>query len=220
MPLRDVIFDLDGTLVDSRPGIDRAAATAVARVWPERPPVSLARLIGPPIGAMLATAYPDATDDDLDALVREFRVAYDGGDWRDMTPYPGMIELFDAIAAAGGRVFVVTNKRHSATERILADLGVARRVTAVRAPEDPATPWSGKGDALCGLIQRYGLDREAAAYVGDSSDDREAARQAGLPFVAAAYGYGAAGSEPDAADLAVIDDLSTLARLLPKEGGT
>jgi phosphoglycolate phosphatase-like HAD superfamily hydrolase len=56
--------------------------------------------------------------------------------------------------------------------------------------------------------------------VGDSPDDREAARLAGLPFVAAAYGYGAAGSGPDPGDLAVIDSLSGLARVLPKEGGT
>ena len=220
MPLRDVIFDLDGTLVDSRPGIDRAAATAGARVWPGREPVGLAPLIGPPLRAMLAAAYPDAAEADLDALVREFRAAYDGGDWRATTPYPGLAEVLDAIGAAGGRAFVVTNKPHAATGRILAHLGGAERFTALRAPDDPATPWSGKADALEDLVGRYSLLREDAAYVGDSPDDREAARLADLPFVAAAYGYGAAGSDPDAADLAVIEALSTLPGLLPKEGGT
>ena len=220
MPLRDVIFDLDGTLVDSRPGIDRAAATAVARVWPDRPAVSLAPLIGPPIRAMLAGAYPDAAEADLDALVREFRSAYDGGDWRDTTPYPGLAEVLDAIAAAGGRAFVVTNKPHTATRRILAHLGVAERLTATLAPDDPATPWSGKADALKDLADRHSLSRDAAAYVGDSPDDRAAARRAGLPFVAAAYGYGAAGSDRDPADVAVIESLSGLLTLLPKEGGT
>ena len=220
MPLRDVIFDLDGTLVDSRPGIDRAAATAVARVWPGRPAAGLAALIGPPIRAMLAAAYPDAAEADLDALVREFRAAYDGGDWRATTPYPGLAEVLDAIAAAGGQAFLVTNKPHAATRRILAHLGVAERFAATRAPDDPATPWNGKADALGGLIDRYSLVREASAYVGDSPDDRAAARAAGLPFVAAAYGYGAAGSGTGAADLAVLDSLSGLARLLPKEGGT
>jgi phosphoglycolate phosphatase len=220
VPLRDVIFDLDGTLVDSRPGIDRAAATAVARVWPGRSPVGLAHLIGPPIRTMLATAYPDATEEDLDALVGEFRAAYDGGDWRDMAPYPGLDDVFGAIAAARGRAFVVTNKRHAATARILAHLGLTERVTAMRAPEDPSIAWSGKAGALTDLVARYSLPRGTTAYVGDSSDDREAARQAGLPFVAAAYGYGSAGSDRDAGDLAVIESLSTLARVLPKEGGT
>jgi len=220
VPLRDVIFDLDGTLVDSRPGIDRAAATAVARVWPGRAAVGLAALIGPPIRAMLATAYPDASAAELDALVREFRAAYDGGDWRVFEPYPGLAEVLDAIDAAGGRAFLVTNKRHAATERILAHLGVSERFTAMRAPDDPATPWSGKADALNDLVDRCSVPREAAAYVGDTPDDREAARLAGLPFVAAAYGYGTAGSDPDGTDLAVLGSLSGLARLLPKEGGT
>jgi phosphoglycolate phosphatase-like HAD superfamily hydrolase len=182
--------------------------------------VALGALIGPPIRTMLATAYPDATEADLDALVREFRAAYDGGDWRDMTPYPGIAELFDAIGAAGGRVFVVTNKRHPATERVLAEIGVAARLTSFRAPEDPVVPWSGKGDALRDLVERYGLDREATAYVGDSSDDRVAARQAGLPFVAASYGYGAAGTDPDPADLAVVNSLSSLMAFLSSDVGT
>jgi phosphoglycolate phosphatase len=220
VPLRDVIFDLDGTLADSRPGIDRAAATAVARVWPGRSAVGLAPLIGPPIRAMLAAAYPDATEAELDALVREFRSAYDGGDLLATYPYPGLVEVLDAIAAAGGRVFLVTNKRHAATQRILAHLGVAERFTATRAPDDPANPWSGKADALNDLVDRHSVIRATAAYVGDSSDDREAARLAGLPFVAAAYGYGSAGDDRDAADLAVIGSLSCLARVLPKEGGT
>jgi phosphoglycolate phosphatase len=220
VPLRDVIFDLDGTLVDSRPGIDRAAAAAVARVWPGRSAVPLALLIGPPIRAMLAAAYPHATEAELDALVGEFRVAYDGGDWRETTPYPGLVQVLDAIGARGGQAFVVTNKPLGATRRILAHLDVAERFTAVRAPDDPARPWSGKAAALEDLTDRYSLGREAAAYVGDSPDDREAARIAGLTFVAAAYGYGTAGSDGETGDLAVIESLSCLTRFLPKEGGT
>jgi phosphoglycolate phosphatase len=114
-------------------------------------------------------------------------------------------------------VFVVTNKRHPATERVLAEIGVAERVTAFRAPEDPDNPWTGKADALCDLIDRYGLDREATAYVGDSSDDRVAALLAGLPFVAAAYGYGAAGSDAEGVDLAVVNSLSRLLAFLSSD---
>lgn len=216
MPLRDVIFDLDGTLVDSRPGIERASAAAVARVWPGRPAVSVASLIGPPIRVMLAAAYPDATEADLDALVAEFRAAYDGGHWRDTTAFPGLVEVLDAIAAAGGRAFVVTNKPHGATRQILAQLGAGRRFAAVVAPDDPGTPWTGKADALAALVHAHAIRRAAAAYVGDSPDDREAARFAGLPFVAAAYGYGAAARTPDPADLAIVDSLSSLIDFLPR----
>jgi phosphoglycolate phosphatase len=220
MPLRDVIFDLDGTLVDSKPGIERAAVTAVARVWPDRAPVPIAPLIGPPIRAMLAAAYPDATEADLDALVAEFRAAYDGGDWRHTTPYPGLVEVLDAIGAAGGRAFVVTNKRHQATQLILAHLGVAERFTATRAPEDPAMSWSGKADALAALVASHDISPGAAAYVGDSPDDRAAARTAGIPFIAASYGYGTAGREPDPADLALVNSLSSLIGFLSRDEET
>jgi len=209
MRLRDVVFDLDGTLVDSRPGIDRAAARAVADVWPGRQAVSLAPFIGPPIRSMLAAAYADASDGELDALVAAFRRAYDGGDWRGTEPYPGLVAVLDAAS----RAFVVTNKPHAATRRILAHLGVAERFVAVVSPDDPATPFAAKGEGLIELARRYALSPERAVYVGDAPDDRLAAQQAGLPFVAVRYGYGTAGVHPAPSDLGAIDHLTELLSL-------
>jgi len=207
--LRDVVFDLDGTLVDSRPGIDRAAARAVADVWPGREAVSLAPFIGPPIRSMLAAAYADASDGELDALVAAFRRAYDGGDWRGTEPYPGLERVLDATE----RAFVVTNKPHAATGRILTHLGVADRFTAVVSPDDPDTPFATKGAGLTDLARRYALTPESAVYVGDAPDDRTAAQQAGLPFVAVRYGYGTAGADPAPSDRGAIDHLTELLTL-------
>jgi phosphoglycolate phosphatase len=214
LPVADVVFDLDGTLVDSRPGIERAAQLAVAEVWPGREPVPLAPLIGPPIGDMLAVAYPDATAAEVDALVRAFRTAYDGGDWRLTEPFDGLEEVLDAIGAAGGRAFVVTNKRHAPTTLIVAELGVADRFEAVLSPDSPEGPYPSKGAALVELSRRYALAPQSAAYVGDTADDRAAAQHAGLPFVAAAYGYGDAAETRQASDLAVAEQLRDLAHLV------
>jgi phosphoglycolate phosphatase len=207
--LRDVAFDLDGTLVDSRPGIDRAAARAVAEVLPGREPVSLAPLIGPPIREMLAAAYADVGEDELDELVAAFRRAYDGGDWRLTTAFPGL----DEVVRAFDRVFVVTNKPAEATQKILGHLGVRDALVEVVAAGGPTWPVGGKPHALADLARRYALAPESAAYVGDAPDDRIAAQHAGLPFVAVKYGYGAAGARPAPSDLSAIDHLTELLSL-------
>jgi phosphoglycolate phosphatase len=207
--LRDVAFDLDGTLVDSRPGIDRAAARAVAEVLPGREAVPLGPLIGPPIAEMLARAYPEAGEAVLADLVDAFRRAYDGGDWRHTVPFPGLAEVVGAFE----RVFVVTNKPHDATEKILRHLGVSPGLTEVVAAGGPRWSRGGKPVALTDLARRYALSRKSAAYVGDAAEDRVAAQQAGLPFVAVTYGYGEAGARPFPSDLAVIDHLTELLRL-------
>jgi phosphoglycolate phosphatase len=214
MALRDLVFDLDGTLVDSRPGIDRAAARAIAEVWPGRTPVGLASYIGPPIGVMFERAFPEATAIELEALVRGFRSAYDGGDWRETHAFEGLGEVLDAVEAAGGRSFVVTNKPHVATQRILDHLGVLERFADVVSPDGPQGPFASKADAIGDLLRRYAPGLARAAYVGDAIEDRVAAQLTGLPFVAVAYGYGAAAAEPDPDDVAVIDHLSQLSSLV------
>src|SRR4051812_49976049 len=102
---------------------------------------------------MLARAWPGTPEAELDALVGAFRAAYDGGDWRATVPYPGVAALLDAVAAAGGRAFVVTNKPHAPTARILRHLRLAPRFAEVRSPDTPGASWDGKG-AVIGELAR------------------------------------------------------------------
>ncbi len=212
MKLRDLVFDLDGTLVDSRPGIDRAGARASVRAG--REPVALAPFIGPPVRVMFARAYPDAPAHQLDALVEHFRRAYDTTDWRLTRPMPGLDTVLHAVRAHGGRAFVVTNKPHVATQRILHELDLHARLTAVLSPDGPEAPFTAKAIALAYLRRSYALSGDDTAYVGDADEDRLAAQLTGLPFVAAAYGYGDAGATLVESDLARIDHLSDLLNLI------
>jgi phosphoglycolate phosphatase len=215
--IANVVFDLDGTLVDSRPGIERAARRAVAEVLPGRDPVPLAPLIGPPIATMLARAYPDVGEEQHAALVAAFRRAYDGGDWRETVAFDGLHDVLDAFAAARRRLFVVTNKPATPTRQILEHLGVWDRFEAVLSPDSEALRWRGKHVALGHLTQAFKVLAEWSIYVGDDAEDRSAARLAGLRFVAATYGYGTAGITSSDEDLAAIDRLSELVPLVIDE---
>lgn len=210
----DVVFDLDGTLVDSRPGIDWSAGQAVAQVWPGRAARSLAPLIGPPISEMLALAYPQASPVELEALARAFRRTYDGAGWRHTRPWPGVHDLLVDLSRAGAELFVVTNKPASPTALILDELGLGKRFADVVSPDSSAPPFGSKADALVDLDCRYPGLRNRSVYVGDAPDDRAAARLAGFPFVAAAYGYGDIRDSPSPTDLGVIEHPSHLAALV------
>lgn len=202
------VFDLDGTLVDSIPGIDAAARAALVEVAPGVPLPSLRTFIGPPIRAMLqrALAWSDAAR--LDDLERAFRVHYDGGAWRETVPYAGVNATLEALRARGARLHVLTNKPVLPTARILQELGWSGWFDAVVSPQSRTPPFANKSEAAIDLRDRQGLGAKPTLLVGDSADDLAAARAAGFAFSAAAWGYG------DATVLAPACRLDTFAAIL------
>jgi phosphoglycolate phosphatase len=184
------VFDLDGTLVDSVPGIDAAAGAALNEVAPETALPSLRDFIGPPIRTMLqrALGWTDAAR--LDTLERAFRRHYDAGTWRESRPYPGVNETLRELHAKGGRLHVLTNKPLQATHCILDFLGWTPLLEAVICPQSSKPPFANKATAALDLRERRSLPKTTTLLVGDSTDDQEAAAAAGFNFAAAAWGYG------------------------------
>ena len=216
-----VAFDLDGTLVDSRRGIDWAAAQAFAAELPDEPAPVLSRHIGPPVGEMLRRALPGKPDATIAALTAGFRRHYDAGGYRLTEPYPDVRAVLEELSPLAP-LFVVTNKPARPTAAILATLGLRDLFTDVMSPD--SVPGHGtKGDALRFLCNAYHLDRARTVYVGDSSDDRAAAAGAGVRFVAVRHGYGDAALDAAPDDLGVVDGLAGLPPLvvefLRAEGG-
>lgn len=190
--VRHLLFDLDGTLVDSLPGIEHAARHALAEVSPERTLPPLAPFVGPPIREVLARALDERDATRLDALVARFRTAYDTQGWRLSMCYPGVATLLTTLRAAGLCCYVVTNKPRAATALILDALGLRASFEDVISPDvcEPRLPT--KAGAVALLLARHGLRAEECWLIGDSHDDRAAAEAHGLRFVAAGYGYGGA----------------------------
>jgi phosphoglycolate phosphatase len=201
-----IVFDLDGTLIDSRAGIETCLRRALAVAAPGAvlPPVE--SLIGPPVGQMMATLMPGADATALDTAVSVFRSCYDSEGWRMTTAYPGAADVLSALAAAGIAMYVVTNKPTGPTLRILEGLGIGSRFARVAGRDDAAT-WGDKAAATGRLVAEAGLDPAACLFVGDSADDARAARATGMRFAVATYGYGGVASEPGDIELADIRDL-------------
>jgi len=187
---RAFVFDLDGTLVDSRPAIEKAAQIAIARVAPSYSGRCVTAAIGPPIremfGAVLETVDPAL----LDALVAAFRETYDSDVCRETAAYPGVPQLLARIAASGASSFVLTNKPYAPTWLILSSLDLESHLREIVTPDSAPEPFISKTKALAALLERHGFAAVSAVMVGDSADDAAAAEACGVVFAAALYGYG------------------------------
>jgi phosphoglycolate phosphatase len=211
--VRHIVFDLDGTLIDSLAGIERSVKAAMAEAFPGREAPSLAGLVGPPIRQVLARAVPEADDTDLDDLVSRFRGHYDRDGWREAVPYAGVSEGLARLRAAGITTSVVTNKPAHPAGRILDELGLKDHFAAVVSPDSVSPPHADKSIALAAHLENLGINPTETWMVGDGVDDERAARACGVRFIAAGYGYG----RPDAAlRLSTFFELMTIVGVAPE----
>jgi phosphoglycolate phosphatase len=199
----DILFDLDGTLIDSSPGI-LASFGRVLAAHGLQPAVPLeACLIGPPLATTLrkVSGLGDIGDEALlGRLVEAFKQDYDTAGYRTTEVFPGVAAGLAQLAGAGARLFIVTNKRLVPTRRIVEALGLAQLFAGIHTRDESEPPAPSKSAVTQRIIALHGIDRGHACFVGDSDEDAAAAHENGLTFIHAVYGYGAAGiaAQPDA----------------------
>ena len=185
-----VLFDLDGTLVDSRSGIEASCMAAMAEVAPGADLPALGDMLGKPLGGLMDALGAALSAERIVALRAAFARHYDVNGWRASEPYPDVVETLQAVIEAGARCFVVTNKRSVPTHAILRAFGLAPHLSGVVTPDSTAPPFTDKSAMALACCRQFGIDGAAAIVVGDSVEDRQAATACGAQFAAAAYGYG------------------------------
>ncbi len=186
-----VIFDLDGTLVDSNPGIAQAFGKALQQRLPGSAMPEFTRFIGPPVREVFRKALGCTDEILLNDLNLSFRRFYDEEDWKASYPYSGTVELLEYLKGHGVTCNVLTNKPSFATRKILQHTRMDLFFSEVISPDSATPPFQTKSDAACYLLLRGGgLDPSTTWLVGDSEDDAAAAAALGCCFAAAAYGYG------------------------------
>jgi phosphoglycolate phosphatase len=188
--MRNVIFDLDGTLVDSIPGIQWSVDAALAACAMPPRTCSLRPLIGPPIREILSALTAAKEPVLLDGLVSAFRSAYDSEGWRKTTCQPGARNALENLFAAGCRMWVVTNKPGRASREILRELGMMSFFLDVVSPDSRTPPFNSKAGMLVNLLECCALNRAATIMVGDTLEDCRAAEEAGIACAFVPHGYG------------------------------
>ena len=194
MAQASVIFDFDGTLVDSAPGILAGMARALAACGLEPRIPLVPQIIGPPLTQTLALASGIDTPAVLMQLAAEFKRFYDLEAYRDTLPYAGIDGALHELVLTGIPLHIATNKRGHPTRLILDHLGWTTLFESVYCL-DECPECSEKGDMLGKLIGERSLAPRITLYVGDTDGDAIAAKANQLHFLHAAWGYGRSGAE-------------------------
>jgi phosphoglycolate phosphatase len=187
-PVPTLIFDLDGTLTDSKPGIEGCLKEVLdARKISGHG--SLDRFIGPPVEQWAAELMPHASAEDRVALAREYRACYDRVGWSNNSVYPGVPELLTQLHSDGFPLYVCTSKHEHFAVRILEKFGMAQYFNAIYGDRIDYESHS-KSDLLARILSQHAIDRETVWMVGDRSFDIEAAHGNGIRCLAVRWGYG------------------------------
>ncbi len=183
-----VIFDLDGTITDSAPGIVASFRYALAAIGAEIPDCDLAALaVGPPLDHTLAAM---GLADHADEAIAAYRADYNSGGWAINALFGGIADLLADLRAAQVRLAVATSKPEPIARQILDHFGVTGHFEVI-AGAGPDGTRSSKADVLAHALAQLHPPPETVVMVGDRSHDVEGAAQHGIPTLVVGWGYGA-----------------------------
>ena len=187
--LTNVVFDLDGTIVDSAPAILKTFEGVLDKNGITSKVTLDERLIGPPLPVALAkiTGIEDALI--IDRLIKDFKLVYDDQGVAATCCYPKIEQQLALMHERGFRLHVATNKRLLPTQRILERLDLLQYFEEVYAIDRRTPSYPSKTEMIASLLSDARLPDGQSCYVGDRSEDAAAAKENGLPFFLATWGY-------------------------------
>lgn len=185
-----VLLDLDGTLADSRGGIERCFKFMLAQLGHDAETAGdLTALVGPPIAVSVQTLLARFGDDRVDLGLTTYRAHYSEVALYDVAPFPGVQDMLAALRATGRPLCVATSKRRDFAERVVEYLGFQAFLPTVYG----ALPGGGlddKRDMIAELLRVEEYDPAQTIMVGDRYHDIHAAQANGLRSIGVLWGYG------------------------------
>lgn len=194
-----VFLDLDGTLMESHPGILASLRHALESAGHHAlAEIDLSWMIGPPLDGSLRRMGLS----DPEPVIAEYRAHYRETGMFNARVYDGVLDALDALRKSRARLYVATAKPHVYARQITRHFGLAKRMEREFGPElDGTRQW--KGDLLAYALAETGETAAKAVMVGDREHDIAAAKDVGMKSVAVSWGYGNESEWRDAG--AVID---------------
>ncbi len=191
--IKSVIFDLDGTLLDTSEGVISSVKKMIEHMGYEIPDQEvLESFIGPPINKNLERLYDISPEDAMDAM-NYFRSEYPKGDIFKAEHYDGMSELLATLKEKGFKVGVATYKREDMANNLLDKKGLAKYFDVIHG-SNVASDMT-KADIVNLTIRDLGAAPSETLMIGDSDNDAIGADEAGAQFLGVTYGFGFKGVE-------------------------
>ncbi len=185
-----IIFDLDGTLIDSAPSILSSLKYALNEVSvTPRHPLSKS-LIGPPLTQIVSSVLGKEQQDGVPLVIECFKRHYDTQGYKSSTAYPGIQELLEQLKQTDIDIYIATNKRIVPTKSILNHLGWNDYFKKAYALDYFQPNVVDKSTMLSQVAHELKKDSKNLFYVGDRLDDADAAKDNNMSFLWASWGYG------------------------------
>jgi phosphoglycolate phosphatase len=191
MPFRAIIFDLDGTLLDTLDDIANAANSVLAaRGFPPHPNANYRTFIGEGVIKLMLRALPNSHQDEatvqacVGAYVQEYERTWNARS----KPYPGVAEMLDALVVRGLKLAVLSNKPDHFTQRCVDELLAQWTFDVVLGASDQFPRKPDPASAI-ETAQRLGVPPAECLYVGDSGIDMQTARSAHMYSVGVLWGF-------------------------------
>lgn len=184
-----VVFDLDGTLLDTLEDL-RSSVNHALRLhgFPERTYEEIRTFVGNGVRNLMLKAVPGGeAEPAFEEVFADFRSHY-AVHWRELTaPYAGVMPLVEELRRRGVKLAVVSNKSDAEVKNLCAEF-FGEAMACVRG-EVPGVPRKPEPDSVLLALKALGVPRSEALYVGDSEVDVRTARNAGLDCVAVTWGF-------------------------------
>lgn len=209
----NLLFDLDGTLIDPVEGITNSVKHALASLgYPPLEMEQLKRFIGPPLDEAFSE-FCGMERADIEQAVLHFRDYFSKTGIHQNLLYPGVPQMLETLAEAGKRLYIATSKPTPFAEEILEGFGI-RHCFRYVSGSGLSHVGLAKGAVVQDVLQREGVDAASAVMIGDRRHDVAGAKQNGLLSVGVLYGYGSLEEFEAAGADYIVEDIPALTKLL------
>lgn len=210
-----ILFDLDGTLIDSLPGIESSVRAAFAACALPLLCDNFRETIGPPIRTILSRVGGLVDEKSLNALELKFREDYDSRGWQKTVCFSDASKVLRHLSEQGHRLFVVSNKPRHISLSIMKKESVCEYFESIVTRDSRSPGYTDKEEMIRALLSERQIRSMDCLMVGDTMEDANAAARTDIRFAFMTYGYGDAVEVPS---MPIAWKLDSLARFLEHGG--